>query len=173
MNLRFFTTFLATELGVIYSRRQNHIYIYIYIYIYIERERLTVLTHWGRVTHICVSKLTIIGSDNGLPSDRRQAIIWTNDGILLFRTLGIKFSSILIEIQIFLFKKVQLKISSGEWRILTRPECVNDPLCGIHRWHPPITGGIPAQRISSFVCFSVGGRDKLSNKQSRDRWSEN
>ena len=24
------------------------------------------LTHWGRVTHICVSKLTIIGSDNGL-----------------------------------------------------------------------------------------------------------
>ena len=25
-----------------------------------------VLTHWGRVTHICVSKLTIIGSDNGL-----------------------------------------------------------------------------------------------------------
>ena len=24
------------------------------------------LTHWGRVTHICVSKLAIIGSDNGL-----------------------------------------------------------------------------------------------------------
>ena len=24
------------------------------------------LTHWGRVTHICVSELTIIGSDNGL-----------------------------------------------------------------------------------------------------------
>ena len=24
------------------------------------------LTHWGRVTYICVSKLTIIGSDNGL-----------------------------------------------------------------------------------------------------------
>ena len=24
------------------------------------------LTHWGRVTHICVSRLTIIGSDNGL-----------------------------------------------------------------------------------------------------------
>ena len=33
------------------------------------------LTHWGRVTHICVSKLTIIGSDNGLSPDRRQAII--------------------------------------------------------------------------------------------------
>ena len=25
-----------------------------------------VITHWGRVTHICISKLTIIGSDNGL-----------------------------------------------------------------------------------------------------------
>ena len=30
-----------------------------------------VLTHWGRVTHICVSKLTIIGSDNGLSPCRR------------------------------------------------------------------------------------------------------
>ena len=35
------------------------------------------------MTHICVSKLTIIGSDNGLAPGRRQAIIWTNDGILL------------------------------------------------------------------------------------------
>ena len=33
------------------------------------------LTHWGRVTHICVSNLTIIGSDNGLSPERRQAII--------------------------------------------------------------------------------------------------
>ena len=33
------------------------------------------LTNWGRVTHICVSKLTIVGSDNGLSPDRRQAII--------------------------------------------------------------------------------------------------
>ena len=33
------------------------------------------LTHWGRVTHICVGNLTTIGSDNGLSPDRRQAII--------------------------------------------------------------------------------------------------
>ena len=34
------------------------------------------LTHfWGWVTHICVSKLTIIASDNGLSPGRRQAII--------------------------------------------------------------------------------------------------
>ena len=34
-----------------------------------------VLTHRGRVTHICVSKRTIIGSDNGLSPSRCQAII--------------------------------------------------------------------------------------------------
>ena len=28
------------------------------------------LTHWGRVTHICLSKLTNIDSDNGLSPDR-------------------------------------------------------------------------------------------------------
>ena len=40
------------------------------------------LTHWGRVTHICVSKVTIIGSDNGLSPGRRQDIMWTNAGIM-------------------------------------------------------------------------------------------
>ena len=63
------------------------------------------LTHWGRVTHICVSKLTIIGSDNGLPPDRRQAIIWTNAGILLIRALGTNFSEILGKIHSFSLKK--------------------------------------------------------------------
>ena len=52
----------------------------------------TALTHWGRVTQICVSKLFIIGSDNGLSPGRRQAIIWTNAGILLIGTLGTNFS---------------------------------------------------------------------------------
>ena len=56
------------------------------------------LTHWGRVTHICVNKLTMIGSDNGLSPGRRQAIIWTNAGILLIGPLGTNFSKILIEI---------------------------------------------------------------------------
>ena len=52
-------------------------------------------THRGRATHICISKLTIIGSDNGLSPGRRQAIIWTNAGILLIGTLGTYFSEIL------------------------------------------------------------------------------
>ena len=74
------------------------------------------LTHWGRVTHICVSKLTIIGSDNGLSPDRHQAIIWTNAVILSIRPLGTKLSEILIAIHIFSFKKMHLKMSSGKWR---------------------------------------------------------
>ena len=74
------------------------------------------LTHWGRVTHICVSKLTIIGSDNGLSPGRPQAIIWTNVWILLIRTLGTNFSEILSEIHTFSFKKMHLKMSSGKWR---------------------------------------------------------
>ena len=46
------------------------------------------LTHRGRVTQIYVGKFTITGSDNGLSPIRRQAIIWTNAGILLIRTFG-------------------------------------------------------------------------------------
>ena len=56
------------------------------------------LTHWGRATHIYVNKLAIIGSDNGLSLGRRQAIIWTNAGILFIGPLGTNFGEISIEI---------------------------------------------------------------------------
>ena len=52
------------------------------------------LTHWGRVTHICVWKLTIFDSGNGLSPGRRQAIIWTNAGILLIVPFWTNFSKI-------------------------------------------------------------------------------
>ena len=78
------------------------------------------LIHWGRVTHTCVSKQTIIGSDNGLSPDRRQPIIWTNAGLLLIGPLGINFSEILIEILTFSFKKMCLKVSSAK----RRPFCL-------------------------------------------------
>ena len=81
---------------------------------------LFVLTHWGGVTHICVSNQTIIGSDNGLSPDRRQAIIWTNAGILLIGPLGTNFSEISIEILTFPFKKMRLKVSSAK----RRPFCL-------------------------------------------------
>ena len=73
------------------------------------------LTHWGRLTHICVSNLTIIGSDNGLSPGWRQAIIWTNDGQLLIGPLRTNFSEILIEILTFSYKKMHLNVSSGKW----------------------------------------------------------
>ena len=73
------------------------------------------LAHWGRVTHICVSKLTTIGSDNGLSPGRCQAIILTNAGILLIGSLGTNLSEILIEILTFSFKKMHLKISYAKW----------------------------------------------------------
>ena len=66
------------------------------------------------VTHICVSKLTIIGSDNGLSPERRQAIICTNAGILSIRILGTNFSEILSEIPAISFKKMHLKMSSAQ-----------------------------------------------------------
>ena len=74
------------------------------------------LTHWGRVTHICVGNLTITGPDNGLPPGRRQAIIWTNAGILLIGRWGTNFSEILIGIHTLSFKKIHLKMSSAKWR---------------------------------------------------------
>ena len=77
---------------------------------------VTELTHWGRVMHICVNKLTIIYSNNGLSPDRRQAIIWTNAGILLIGPLGTNFSEILIEILTFSFKNMHLKVSSAKQR---------------------------------------------------------
>ena len=80
-------------------------------------ERNGPLTHWGRVTHICVGKLIIIGSDNGLSPGWRQAIIWTKAGIWLMGSLGTNFSEILIKIHTFSFKKMHLKMSSAKWRL--------------------------------------------------------
>ena len=68
---------------------------------------------FNSVTQICVGKLIIIGSDNGLSPGRRQAIIWTNAGILLIWPLGTNFSEISIDIQTFSFKKIHFKMSSG------------------------------------------------------------
>ena len=83
------------------------------------------LTHWGRVTLLYVSKLTIIGSDNGLSPDRRQAIIWTNPGLLLIEPLGTNFSETLMEIRTFSFKKMRMKVSSKIIRISPREFVTN------------------------------------------------
>ena len=87
---------------------------------------LMLLTNWGRVTHICINELTIIGSDNGLSPGRRQAIIWNNDGLLLIEPLGTKLQwnfnqNSNIFIQENALEHVVCEIAS----ILSRPQCVN------------------------------------------------
>ena len=57
----------------------------------ISCNKALLLNPWGRVTHICVNKLTITGSDNGLSPGRGQTIIGTNDGKLLIGPLRTRF----------------------------------------------------------------------------------
>ena len=83
---------------------------------YEVKHNMTNLTHWGRVTHICVGKLIIIGSDNGLSPDRRQAILWTNARLLSMGPLRTYFNENLIKIQQFSLKKMHVKMSSAKWR---------------------------------------------------------
>ena len=80
--------------------------------------KYTSLTHWGRLTHICIGKLTIIGSDDGLSPGLCQAVMWTNAGILLIRTSGTNFSDIFIcHIIVIYFWLVILGILSFEYHI--------------------------------------------------------
>ena len=97
-----------------------------------------ILTHWGRVTHICISRLTITGSDNGLSPGRRQAIIWTNAGILLIGPLGTNFNENLIEILTFSFTKMRLKVSSAKWRPFCLGLNVIMALSGCEKHHTTI-----------------------------------
>ena len=86
--------------------------------------------------HIWLSKLTIIGSDNGLSPGQRQAIIWTNAGILLIRTLETNFSEILSKIRAFSLKKMHLKMSSAKWR----PFCLGLNVLIAHSLTPLYSG---------------------------------
>ena len=85
------------------------------------------LTLWGQATHIFVSKLTIIGSDNGSSPGRRQAFIWTNAVILLIWLLGrniIQWNinrNPYIRIQQKAFENVVCEMAA----ILRRPQFVN------------------------------------------------
>ena len=127
------------------------------------REAESILTHWGRVTHICVSKLIIIGSDNGLSPSRHQAIIWTNAGKLLIGPLGTNFSEILIEIYTFSFKRMHLKMPSAKWR----PFClglnvliIHAPAVAVAMFHVMLwshgwinNGNLPFCKCDSQICL--------------------
>ena len=74
--------------------------------------------------HMCVNKITIIGSDNGLWLCRHQGIILTSAGIFLIRTWGTNYSHILIAINASLFRKLHLKCLEMAANF-SRPQCVN------------------------------------------------
>ena len=87
-----------------------------------------VLTHWSRVTHICVSKLNIIGSDNGLVPTRRQCwnfLNWTPGNKLYWNSNRNSC--------IFIHKS---PLDNVVWKmatILSQPQCVN-PLTAGNTW---------------------------------------
>ena len=117
------------------------------------------------MTHICVGNLTIIGSDNGLSPGRRQAIIWTNAGILLIWHLRTNFSEILIEIGTFSYTKMHLKMSSGKWRpfclglnVLTRSQPYNKKLVAMKtcmHYDDVIMTMLASQITSLTVVYSI------------------
>ena len=129
----------------------------------------TTSTHWGRVTHICVGNLTIIGSDNGLSPERRQAIIWTNAGILLIGPTGTTFSE--IEIHTFSFKEMHLKLS-GKWRPFCLGLNVLTQFSNSCAGKSPVTVEFPSQRpvMQSFDLFFDLCLNKQWSKQSGGRW---
>ena len=121
----------ATFWQIIHSQKTHHNF---------PENSTSDLTHWGRVTHKCLCKPTIIVSDNGLSPGRRQAIIWTSAGILLNGPLATNVREILIGIHTFLFKKMHSKILSAKWcpfclglNELSSTSSVGVAVCGVSR----------------------------------------
>ena len=94
-----------------------------------------------------------IGSNNGMSPIRRQAIIWTNVGLLSIGPLATNFSEFFfIKIQNFSFTKMLLNILSVKWwpfclvgdEINNGDDSTNPSLCGfilnlvIHQVSQPI-----------------------------------
>ena len=77
----------------------------------------------------------IIGSGNGLSPVRRQAVTWTNAGLLSIALLGTNFSEIWIEILSFSFKIMHLKMLSAKLAaILSRGRWVNNGVTAVLHW---------------------------------------
>ena len=118
---------------------------------------------------ICVSNLNTIGSDNGLSPGRRQAIIWTNEDIVLIGPLGTNFNEILIEIHIFSFMKIHFKMSSGKRRlcclglnVLTNDSSSNNPKLAEIKLTSWLVPGVEINIIKFAKCFCVWWRNSLN-----------
>ena len=81
---------------------------------------------------------------------RRQAIIWTNAGILLIGPLGTNFSEIFIKIKIFSLTNFYLQVLSAKVAaILSWPQCVNQ----VDMLLRPPTVGDPMVSREEFVLL--------------------
>ena len=79
--------------------------------------------HWGRVTHIRVSKLGLHWFIIAWPN-RHQAIIWTNAGSFLIGPLGTNLNELWTNIQPFSCKIMNLKNAVCKCTaVLVRPQC--------------------------------------------------
>ena len=114
--------------------------------------------------YICGSRLTMTGSDNGLSSERCQAIIGTNAGILLIGHLGTNYSENLIKILIFSFTKNAIESVICEMAaILPRPQCVNS--CRLsditrHNMSAPLRHVVLNQQLDVFFPIARLGADQ-------------
>ena len=100
----------------------------------------------------------IIGSDNGLASGRREAIIWTNLGVLLIGSSGTNFSEILSEIHTSPSNNILLKIVVCEMAAFSsRPQCAN--LTRHRAWRDLVANsdvrGHKQDKATRFCCFSI------------------
>ena len=126
------------------------------------------------MTHICVGKLTIIGSDNGLSPERCQAIIWTNAGTSLRGPLGTNFNEMSIEIQTFSMKKIRLKMSYAECcslylglnELIVHEDDMTWKRCPLY-WFCERT-----PRTGDLIYYLLKARKKLLNKQPIYWWSK-
>ena len=108
------------------------------------------MTHWGWVMHICVNKLTIIGSDNGLSPGRRQAIVWTNAGIMMNK-LSAKCKNIDPG-------NVWWQCNLTVYSLTTTKSSTLLVLC---MGKLSVTGGFPPQRVSNVESISMTWRHHI------------
>ena len=118
-------------------------------------------TPWGRVTHIGVGKLTMIGSDSDLSPDQQQAIIWINAIIVLIGPSGKlqwnlnRHSRIVIHENAY--KNVVCKMTA-----IFLPQCINAPLWCITAVHVHKSPLVYAIMNKFHLCRSTALRYKTS-----------
>ena len=86
----------------------------------------SILNLWSRVTHICISKPTIIGLHYGLLPGRYQAIIWTNAEILLIGKLQWNLNR---NSYIFIHENAFQNVVWKMVAISPRPQCIDIHVC--------------------------------------------